>query len=83
MKVQYIEEAASDNTWKVFYTPQGSEDLHMVTAHIVILAAGTLGSNEILLRSKEKGLAVSDRLGEGYSSNGDQLGIVVLRCWVL
>jgi cholesterol oxidase len=42
-----------------------------VSADIVVLAAGTLGSTEILLRSREAGLAVSDRLGHGFSANGD------------
>ena len=42
-----------------------------VTADIVVLAAGTLGSTEILLRSREHGLAVSDRLGRSFSANGD------------
>jgi cholesterol oxidase len=37
----------------------------------VVLAAGTLGSTEILLRSREQGLRVSDRLGHGFSANGD------------
>jgi cholesterol oxidase len=37
----------------------------------VILAAGTLGSTEILLRSRERGLGLSDRLGERFSANGD------------
>jgi cholesterol oxidase len=37
----------------------------------VVLAAGTLGSTEILLRSRELGLGLSDRLGEGFSANGD------------
>ena len=42
-----------------------------MTADIVVLAAGTLGSTEILLRSRERGLAVSDRLGQRFSANGD------------
>ena len=42
-----------------------------VTAKTVILAAGTLGSTEILLRSKEQGLAISNRIGKGFSANGD------------
>jgi cholesterol oxidase len=42
-----------------------------VTADIVVLAAGTLGSTEILLRSRTAGLAVSDRLGQRFSANGD------------
>lgn len=40
----------------------------------MILSAGTLGSTEILLRSKEKGLSVSDQLGHEFSGNGDVLG---------
>lgn len=42
-----------------------------VTADQVVLAAGTLGSTEILLRSREHGLGLSDRLGQGFSANGD------------
>src|SRR5690606_37852397 len=42
-----------------------------VSADVVILAAGTLGSTEILLRSRERGLSVSDRLGHRFSANGD------------
>ena len=38
-----------------------------------MLAAGTLGSTEILLRSRDLGLPVSDRLGRGFSGNGDVL----------
>jgi cholesterol oxidase len=45
--------------------------LFFVTADVVFLAAGTLGTNEILLRSKSYGLNVSDRLGKGFSGNGD------------
>lgn len=44
-----------------------------VAARKVVLAAGTLGSTEILLRSRSQGLAVSDRLGMGFSCNGDNL----------
>ena len=44
-----------------------------VSADIVILAAGTLGSTEILLRSREAGLALSDAIGQGFSGNGDVL----------
>ena len=45
-----------------------------VTADVVVLGAGTLGSTEILLRSKDAGLALSDRLGERFTGNGDVLG---------
>ena len=40
-------------------------------ARRVILAAGTLGSTEILLRSRQHGLALSPRLGHQLSANGD------------
>jgi cholesterol oxidase len=42
-----------------------------ISADMVVLAAGTLGSTEILLRSRAGGLALSDRLGHGFSANGD------------
>jgi cholesterol oxidase len=46
-----------------------------VTAHTVILAAGALGSPEILWRSyAEHGLQVSSTLGAKFSGNGDMLG---------
>ncbi|HNN96945.1 MAG TPA: GMC family oxidoreductase N-terminal domain-containing protein, partial [Pseudomonadota bacterium] len=44
-----------------------------VTADIVVLSAGTLGTAEILLRSREAGLSLSPRLGERFSGNGDVL----------
>ncbi|MFT5125154.1 MAG: cholesterol oxidase [Kiritimatiellia bacterium] len=39
-----------------------------------MLAAGSLGSTEILLRSKAKGLPTSDQLGKRFTGNGDVLG---------
>ncbi|HEY7938824.1 MAG TPA: GMC family oxidoreductase N-terminal domain-containing protein, partial [Acidimicrobiales bacterium] len=46
----------------------------VVAADVVVLAAGTLGSTEILLRSREAGLPLSDRVGERFNGNGDVLG---------
>jgi len=46
-----------------------------VRAPVVVLAAGSLGTTEILLRSRENGLEqLSDRLGERFTGNGDVLG---------
>jgi cholesterol oxidase len=45
-----------------------------VTAGIVVLAAGALGSTEILLRSRDMGLRISDALGTRFSGNGDTIG---------
>ena len=44
-----------------------------VTADVVVVAAGVLGTAEILLRSKAAGLALSGRLGERFTGNGDVL----------
>ena len=44
-----------------------------ITADVVVLGAGTLGSTEILLRSAQHGLAVSNQLGQRFTGNGDVL----------
>jgi cholesterol oxidase len=44
-----------------------------VSANVVVLGAGALGSTEILLRSQKRGLAVSDRVGSRFTGNGDVL----------
>jgi cholesterol oxidase len=44
----------------------------------VFLAAGVLGTTEILLRSRrDTGLALSDKLGAGFSTNGDFAALAV------
>lgn len=65
--------------WLVYYQAleYGQEKFdapeQFVSADIVVLAAGTLGSTEILLRSKSAGLELSNRLGHGFTGNGDVL----------
>ncbi len=69
-----------DGRWVVHYqsldTGRESSDAptRTVSADIVILAAGTMGTTEILLRSKAEGLALSEQVGQGFSGNGDVLG---------
>ncbi|MEL6372723.1 MAG: GMC family oxidoreductase N-terminal domain-containing protein [Pseudomonadota bacterium] len=46
-----------------------------VRAAIVCLAAGALGSTEILMRSAAQGLALSPRLGQALNGNGDRFAI--------
>lgn len=62
---------------EVYYAEIAGEALRpgRVTGRRVVLAAGSLGSTEILLRSRTTGLLplVSARLGQGWSSNGDFL----------
>ncbi|MCY7371031.1 MAG: alkaline phosphatase D family protein [Polaromonas sp.] len=47
-----------------------------IKARRVILAAGALGSPEILLRSRNERLSFSSRLGEKFSCNGDNIAAV-------
>ena len=42
---------------------------------VVILAAGSFGSIQILMNSRDRGLVTSDRLGHYFSTNADTLGI--------
>ena len=49
----------------------------------LIIAAGTLGSTELLKRSEEtsnNNLAFSSTLGERFSGNGDMLATITNRC---
>ena len=66
---------AGDGSWQVHVRRMdidGSAPQDLVMrAPMVVLGAGTLGSTEILLRSRERGLALSDRLGQRFSANGD------------
>ncbi len=66
--------------WLVRFDVSGSEmrkfgaSSMFVAAETVILAAGSLGSTEILLRSREAGLSLSEKLGHSFTGNGDVLG---------
>jgi cholesterol oxidase len=64
--------------WTVVYRPVPGHVIEdpapsFLRAHHVVLAAGALGSTEILLRSAQHGLSVSSRLGQRFSGNGDVL----------
>ena len=69
-----------DGRWLVHYRLLGvGEDGFrapdaFVSADIVLLGAGSLGSTEILLRSKAAGLPVSDHVGRAFTGNADTLG---------
>lgn len=69
-----------DGRWRVAFDALGGGGRRspgappaFVTADVVVLAAGALGSTQILLRSRDLGLSLSDRLGDGFSGNGDVL----------
>ncbi len=76
-EVDYIEQC-EDGYWKITFENIGvkrkkDRKTHNVIAQKVVLAAGALGSTQILLRSKDKGLKLSEQLGQGFSGNGDFL----------
>lgn len=60
--------------WIVVVRPTGKAwpDID-VLADTVVIAAGALGSTELLARSRAEGLWVSPRLGTSVSGNGDHL----------
>ena len=76
-RVEYVAKDAEG--WRVCYTPGGlgreafDAPPLFVLADVVVIAAGTLGSTEILLRSREAGLGVSEQLGARFTGNGDVL----------
>lgn len=70
--------------YEIYYTQRGEPSgilsgksvlSKVVTADVVILAAGCTSTNEILLRSQKTGGLpdLSDKLGFGFSTNGDSL----------
>lgn len=75
--VRYLER--KDGRWLIHYQvlDSGRERFdtptQFLTADMVVLSAGTLGSTEILLRSKANGLALSDQVGKHFTGNGDVL----------
>jgi cholesterol oxidase len=63
--------------WAVHYRDIESDQPGVVVGRKVVVAAGTIGSNELLLRSRDQYKTLprlSARLGHGYSANGDFLG---------
>jgi cholesterol oxidase len=75
--VRYLEH--KEGRWLVHYQvlDTGRERFDappmFASADIVVLAAGSLGSTEILLRSAANGLPLSRQLGRHFSGNGDVL----------
>lgn len=73
-----VTRAPDDGKWLVKYKRLVNGffkvDEETIRASHVIIGAGALGSTKILLRSKERGLNVSKRIGKNFSTNGDALG---------
>jgi len=75
--VTHVEPHASG--YRVHYTDVASGASASITGRRVVLSAGTLGTNEILLRCRHVYRTLPDlsrKLGDGYSGNGDFLGSI-------
>ncbi len=78
-KVSHIRASEQDEKgrWQVIFYPSDAngkeveDNLQAVSADSVVFSAGTLGTTELLLRSKAKGLPLSDKVGHHFSANGD------------
>jgi cholesterol oxidase len=76
-KVEWIEKLP-DGGWRIHgrhYRNNISSERFNILAGNVILAAGSINTTEILMRSEMHGLAVSPRLGSAFSGNGDFFGL--------
>jgi cholesterol oxidase len=76
-----IERAAGD-TWRVsvVHTEERLRKREggpaVLTARKLILAAGTYGSTELLLRARQQGLDAPEAVGRRFSTNGDAIAVV-------
>lgn len=76
--VRYLER--TNHGYRIYFRPvAGGTDafdapLLSIEAAVVVVSAGSLGSTEILLRSRDRGLSCSSKLGASFSGNGDVLG---------
>ena len=70
-------ERLDDGRWRIHTLSRADGQTTVrgqVIAASVVVAAGSLGSTQILLRSSANGLRLSPALGTRFSSNGDLLG---------
>ena len=75
-EVLYVEKNIDGSfTVHINRTKKGFKGKITIRAEKVVLGAGSMGSTEILMRSKMMGLDVSDQLGQRVSANGDMMGL--------
>ena len=76
--IEYTEKNDSDYKYRIILKDYRDLDKgidEVINAKQVMLSAGTLGSTEILLRSKRY-LELSDKLGTSFTTNGDTFGVI-------
>ncbi|HOQ47242.1 MAG TPA: GMC family oxidoreductase [Bryobacteraceae bacterium] len=77
VKVEWIEKLG-DHHWRVHgrrYKDTRKSERFTLEARHVVLAAGSINTTEILLRSEMHGLKVSPALGTCFGGNGDFFGL--------
>ncbi len=75
-------EQTSNGLWAVRFRPvvpplRDDTPLSFLLAERVVVAAGTFGSTELLLRSRNAGLAISPAVGSQVSTNANAIGLVL------
>ncbi len=76
-KVEWIEKLPNGK-WRVHgrrYRNRHSSESFTLEAGALILAAGSINSTEILMRSESRGLPLSPALGTRFGGNGDFFGL--------
>ena len=66
--------ADGERLWRVGYRGLGDEQDGEISAPVVVLAAGCLGSSRLLLKNRGRLKCLSPALGSHFSGNGDALG---------
>lgn len=72
--------ATGEHGYRIYFDDFASGESGSVTSQRVVVSAGTLGSNELLLRCRDvhRSLpAISPRLGQQFSGNGDFLSFTL------
>ena len=71
-------EADPQYKYKIRYRDHRDDPINVIktiSSKTLVIASGSLGSTEILLRSKNK-LSLSNKLGMQFTTNGDLLGVI-------
>ncbi|HEY9289998.1 MAG TPA: FAD-dependent oxidoreductase [Microlunatus sp.] len=78
--------AREDQLWQIGYVHHDPPDVQRVRedkptprtirARALVLAAGTFGTNFLLMKNRASLPELSDRIGQGFSGNGDFLGFL-------
>jgi cholesterol oxidase len=83
-RVEYVKRTPLRG-WRAFrqrwlpFAPPPPAERHAITAKHVVVAAGAIGSSELMLRQRDvhRTLDLGPNLGQRYSTNGDYLTLVV------